>query len=187
MSHICLLYTSPSAPATNVLALTYTGAIIGWDMALVRILSALLMALVVGFVMTAAFYREEMQRLSEAGEFATDGIETSPAQKVKTTDIVLLLLIVIDLLAPNYLVRTGPYWQKVIVWAVGMIVVALFAWKTTTKEEIRHWLQETWWFVRIILPLLLIGVFIVGVIGELLPKEIVQKRRKGGNCDAVEN
>ena len=28
------------APATNVLALTYTGAIIGWDMALVRILSA---------------------------------------------------------------------------------------------------------------------------------------------------
>ena len=56
-----------------------------------------------------------------------------------------------------------------------MIVVALFAWKTKTREEIRHWLQETWFFVRIILPLLLVGVFIVGVIGELLPKEVIQQ------------
>jgi len=56
-----------------------------------------------------------------------------------------------------------------------MIVVALFAWKTKTREEIRHWLQETWFFVQIILPLLLVGVFIVGVIGELLPKEVIQQ------------
>lgn len=56
-----------------------------------------------------------------------------------------------------------------------MIVVALFAWKTKTREEIRHWLRETWFFVRIILPLLLVGVFIVGVIGELLPKEVIQQ------------
>jgi uncharacterized membrane protein YraQ (UPF0718 family) len=48
------------APATNVLALTYTGAIIGWDMASVRILSALLMAIVVGYVMTAFFFRESL-------------------------------------------------------------------------------------------------------------------------------
>ena len=47
------------APATNVLALTYTGAIIVWDMALVRIHSALLMAIVVGYVMTAFFFRGE--------------------------------------------------------------------------------------------------------------------------------
>lgn len=42
------------ATATNVLALTYTGAVIGWQMAAVRALSALLMAIAVGVVMTTS-------------------------------------------------------------------------------------------------------------------------------------
>jgi len=167
------------APATNVLALTYTGAIIGWDMAVVRIISAFLMALVVGSVMTFAFRHEEMQRLAEV-QAANEGTATDPTARVRWHDIVLLLLIVIDLLAPNYVIRTGPYWQKVVVWAVGMVIVALYAWRTKTAEEIRHWLGETWWFVRIILPLLLVGVFIVGVIGALLPQSLVE-RLVGGN------
>lgn len=89
------------APATNVLALTYTGAIIGWDMALVRIVSALLMAIVVGYVMTAFFFREEAERLAAVGGYEANGASTEPTEKVKTTDIVLLLLIVINLLAPT--------------------------------------------------------------------------------------
>ena len=167
------------APATNVLALTYTGAIIGGDMAVVRIISAFLMALVVGSVMTFAFRHEEMQRLAEV-QAANEGTATDPTARVRWHDIVLLLLIVIDLLAPNYVIRTGPFWQKVVVWAVGMVIVALYAWRTKTAEEIRHWLGETWWFVRIILPLLLVGVFIVGVIGALLPQSLVE-RLVGGN------
>ncbi|MEJ5251167.1 MAG: permease [Armatimonadota bacterium] len=167
------------APATNILALTYTGAILGGDMAVVRVISAFLMALVVGTVMTIAFRREEAQRLAEAQQ-ANLGIGSDPGARVKRSDVVLLLLIVLDLLAPNYLIRTGPYWQKVVVWAIGMVVVAGYAWRTKTREEIRHWLGETWWFVRIILPLLLVGVFIVGVIGALLPESLVQ-RLVGGN------
>jgi len=167
------------APATNVLALTYTGAIIGWDMAVVRIISAFLMAVVVGSVMTFAFRHEEIQRLVEA-QSANAAPATDPTAHVRWHDVVLLLLIVIDLLAPNYVIRTGPYWQKVVVWAAGMVIVALYAWRTKTAEEIRHWLGETWWFVRIILPLLLVGVFIVGVIGALLPQSLVE-RLVGGN------
>lgn len=167
------------APATNVLALTYTGAIIGWEMALVRIFSALLMALVVGVVMTIVFRREEMERLA-AVQAANDSATFDANARVKWGDILLLLLIVVNLLSPNYLIRTGPYWQKVVVWAVGMLVIAIYAWRTKSRQEIRHWLGETWWFVRIILPLLLAGVFIVGVIGALLPQQLVEKL-VGGN------
>lgn len=171
------------APATNVLALTYTGAIIGWDMAVVRIVSAFLMAIVVGTVMTAAFRHEEMERLS-AAQAAGDGASFGGEARVKWNDIVLLLLIVIDLLAPNYVIRTGPYWQKVVVWAVGMVVVAAYAWRTKSREEIRHWLGETWWFVRIILPLLLAGVFVVGIVGALLPQQLVEKWVGGNSLQA---
>lgn len=125
--------------------------------------------------MTLAFYREELQRVAEFQSADLDLTNSESLPKVKKTSIVLLLLIVADLLAPNYLIRTRPYWQKVVIWAVGMVIVALYAWGTLSREEIRHWLQETWWFVRIILPLLLGGVFIVGVIGAILPKELVQQ------------
>ena len=53
-------------------------------------------------------------------------------------------------------------------------MVALYAWKTVNKEMIMAWLRETWWFVRIIFPLLLAGVFLVGIIGAILPREWVQ-------------
>lgn len=61
-----------------------------------------------------------------------------------------------------------------VVWAVGLVVVAVYAWKTIDVDKLKAWLKETWWFVRIIFPLLLAGVFIVGVIGALLPREWIE-------------
>ena len=98
----------------------------------------------------------------------------SSQQLMPKRSLVLLLLLVGWLLAPNYLVTHGPYWQKMVVWAAGLIVVAVYAWKTLDRERIRAWLKESWWFVRIIFPLLLIGVFIVGVIGAVLPREWIE-------------
>jgi uncharacterized membrane protein YraQ (UPF0718 family) len=156
------------APAANILALVYTGAILGSEMVVVRILSALAMAFVVGWVMSFAFRQEEIQRVS--------GVAINPKGKgiVARKDVILLLLIVANLLIPNYLVQKGPFLHKVYVWAAGMVVVALYAWKVKSGEEIRQWMTETWWFVRIIFPLLLGGVFVVGVIGKLLPPQWIE-------------
>lgn len=155
------------APAANILALVYTGAILGSEMVAVRIASALTMAFVVGTAMSMAFRQEEATR--------TSGFKADPGAKIMSRkDVILILLIVADLLAPNYLIRTGPYLQKVYVWAAGMIVVAVYAYFTKSRQEILAWLKETWWFVRIIFPLLLLGVFIVGVIGAILPEKWIQ-------------
>lgn len=35
-------------------------------------------------------------------------------------------------------------------------------------------MRETWWFVKIIFPVLLLGVFIVGIIGGVLRKEWIE-------------
>ncbi|MBM3142822.1 MAG: permease [Chloroflexi bacterium] len=154
------------APAANILALVYTGQILGTQMVIARLASALLMSFAVGFVMAYAFYREEKSRVST--------IQISGGQLMTKKAIVLLLLLVAWLLAPNYIVSKGPYWQKVVVWAIGLVVVAVYAWKTIDMEKLKAWLRETWWFVRIIFPLLLAGVFIVGIIGALLPQEWVE-------------
>jgi hypothetical protein len=154
------------APAANILALVYTGSILGTQMVIARLVSALLMALVVGFVMAYAFSKEEKNRVSH--------IQMSRGPLMSKKGVILLLLLVVWLLAPNYIVTHGPYWQKVVVWAVGLAVVAVYAWKTIDRDRIKAWLGETWWFVRIIFPLLLAGVFVVGIIGAVLPTDWVQ-------------
>jgi uncharacterized membrane protein YraQ (UPF0718 family) len=154
------------APAANILALMYTGAILGYNMALIRFIAALLMAFVVGGIMSTFFLKEEKGR-----EFQ---IETGTKRIIKRKDIVLLLLILASLLAPNYLIRKGPYLHKIYVWAAATLLVIVFATYAKTREEIKTWLTETWWFVKIIFPLLLIGVFIVGIIGKILPQSFIQ-------------
>ncbi len=154
------------APAANILAIMYTGAILGYDLALIRIVAALLMAVVVGGVMSSFFWKEEKER--------SFTLETKETKIMKRQDVILLVLLVVALLAPNYLIRHGPYLHKIYVWLIGMAVVFATAFLTKKKEEIRSWLQESWWFVKIIFPLLLVGVFIVGVIGQIIPQKFIE-------------
>lgn len=155
------------APASNLLSLIYTGSILGAEMAWVRVITAVVMGFVVGGVMTLAFRREESERMAAQ-------VNGSKVRVISRTDLVLLGLLVASLLAPNYLIQGGPYSRKVIVWATATLLVAAYAGWKKTREEIRRWLEETWWFVRIIFPLLLLGVFIVGIIGAALPRTWIE-------------
>jgi uncharacterized membrane protein YraQ (UPF0718 family) len=155
-----------AAPAANILALVYTGQILGAEMVAARLISALLMSFAVGLVMAYAFYKEEKTRVSH--------IQMSRGPLMSKKGLGLFLLLVAWLLAPNYIVSQGPYWQKVAVWAVGLLAVTAYVWKFIAIERIKAWLRETWWFVRVIFPFLLAGVFIVGIIGALVPQEWIQ-------------
>ncbi len=172
------------APAANILALTYTGAILGSTMVLARIIAALLMAFVVGWVMTIVFRREEQARLQPVAAPSNPGQATAPTHLMGRADVILLILLVISLLAPNYLAQKGPYWAKVLVWGIATIIVFIYAFWAKPKEELKRWMGETWWFVRLIFPLLLVGVFVVGVIGKLLPEEWVRTALGGSSVSA---
>lgn len=162
------------APAANILALTYTGAILGGEMVAVRVASALVMAMAVGTIMAAAFRKEEVERA------AVNNVSVA-TNVISRQDVVLILLLVVSLLAPNYLIQSGPFWQKVVVWIIATGIVAAYALKIKTKDQLLDWMKETWWFVRIIFPLLLAGVFVVGVIGAILPQAWVENYLGGSS------
>lgn len=161
------------APAANILALIYTGSILGIGMVVSRIIAALLMAFVVGGIMSFIFKKER-------GEVASLQGKQERKKIIASRDLILLFLILMSLLLPNYLVRSGNYLYKVLVWAIISLVTVIYAIKVIPKERIKDWLRETWWFVRIIFPLLLIGVFIIGIIGKILHEEWIQNWL-GGN------
>jgi hypothetical protein len=94
------------------------------------------------------------------------------------------LLITASLLLPNYVGQTGPYVQKVIIWGIATVILLAYGLKMLSKEEIKSWLRETWWFMKLIFPLLIVGVFLVGVLGKLLPPDWIQKWLGGNGVTA---
>ncbi|MBM3701776.1 MAG: permease [Actinobacteria bacterium] len=164
------------APAANILALIYTGSILGSKMVISRIVAALLMAFVVGVIMSFIF-RKERKEVAHPQEWKE---KKNRKNIIALRDLIFLFLILVSLLLPNYLVRSGNYLYKILVWAISSLVMVIYAIKVIPKERIKDWLRETWWFVRIIFPLLLIGVFIIGIIGKILHEEWIQNWL-GGN------
>ena len=47
---------------------------------------------------------------------------------------------------------------------LGVVIILIFCY---SKEDVRRWGSETWWLTRRIVPILLLGIFVVGVIGGI--------------------
>jgi len=56
--------------------------------------------------------------------------------------------------------------------AMGLAVL-LMLWRWFSREEIKEWLEATWDFGKMIVPLLFGGVFVTGFIGALIPEKAV--------------
>ncbi|MDK2877263.1 MAG: uncharacterized protein PWQ22_1673 [Archaeoglobaceae archaeon] len=147
-----------TAPAANILALTYTGAILGAEMALARLLTAIATSFIVGIILFAIFDRN----------IATEENFASGGKIMERKAIYLLILLILSLLLPNYLGVGKSYEFKVAIFAILIAITLFYAFKSFGREDLKLWFTETWFFVKQIIPLLLSGVFFVGIIGELL-------------------
>lgn len=163
-----------TAPALNILTITYSGAILGVEITLVRIIAAIATSFLVGIVMVIAFRGEEKSRSVKMK--ATSPGESIGARK----SIVLILMLVATLLLPNYLGAGRPFMDKLLIFLPLFLASMAFALFKFRREELRQWFEETWWFVKKIVPLLLAGVFIVGFVSAILPSDFVSYAL-GGN------
>lgn len=165
------------APSANLLSLIYTNNILGTEIVVARVIASLLMAFVVGYIMTLIFGHEHPV---EAATFSGE----SHGKLMKRSSVVLLTLLALSLLLPNYLVQNAAYIYKVLVFSGSAVVIGIYALINFSRQEILDWMRETWWFVRTILPYLILGVFLVGVIGKLLPETWVQQWLGGNGLQA---
>jgi hypothetical protein len=252
------------APAVNILALSYTGAVLGLDLAVARLVLAIVFGIGVGLIMALIFWRDDARRDQQ-----TDTLFAGQASMSRSALIFLLVLVFlllagtfqIDLLTDSYfqlhlplagvdrfqdflfqLVPFDPSVGEEGVTArgallIGMLVlIGLTAWRgmekifegfnawtwistglvgltllmaslgvnpypggvellltgkffavlvstlvlgwmmatQLTRDETRNFLWETWRFIKQIFPLLVVGVFAVGVIRELIRPEWIQ-------------
>lgn len=160
-----------SAPAINILAVVYTAKILGYDLGAARAFAAVLLSLLVGLFMSLAYEGKETERKS---------IKTF-GEKEHHHTIELFVLLIIVLVAPEIMSSLGwKYTTQIIAWTPLIGLTAFLSFKWFSKEELESWMGETWYLVKQITPLLLLGVFLSGIMVVVLPKEFVASL-VGGN------
>jgi len=252
------------APAVNILALTYTGTVIGMDLALARLILSLAFGIGIGIIMAIIFNKEDAEH-----DRATDAMFAQQRSMRRPALVFLLILVAllivgtfqIDLLKNVYLefnlpIRGTEQFQNFLhalvpfdaargeegvsvqgAVLIGLLVLIGFsswkglekihegfnAWtwistslvgitlafaslnlqpaaeflgvqligkffgvllslivlgwmlkKALTEDEMRDFLWETWRFIKQIFPLLIVGVFLVGIIRGLIQPEWIE-------------
>ncbi len=154
-----------SGPAINVLAIVLTAQVLGYDIGFARAIAAVLMAIVIGLLMAFIFRKEESEKKNDNNNmFAGQTIEEKSNRPVWISLLFLVLLVLILLIgaaSPSYI----PWVPKLaIVYFLTLVVSGILIFYYT-RDEVKNWGMETWGLTKKIFPILLIGVFIIGIIG----------------------
>lgn len=177
-----------TGPAINLLAIAYTGSLIGWDIAFARGVLAMVFGIVIGILMVLVFERAGLRYARPAGApkaalwKAADSWMAGPSDPPTKASLMAILLkhkstVLFVLLVSILVVGTAPIALGFKIIGLGLSVAASIAWalRTNSKIENKAWMNETYFFVKIILPLLLIGVFIAGIASDVIPEDAVGK------------
>ncbi len=156
-----------SGPAINVLAIVYTAQVLGYDLGLARAVTAILLSILIGFLMSVIFRKDEERRANEAKDInvrASSAKETRPKWVVPSFFILLVAILLIGSSKLDWVPKLAAVYLLTI--AVAVILIYFFK-----KDEVTEWGLETWDLTKKIFPILLIGAFAVGVIAYFVPAE----------------
>jgi len=166
---LAFLYT---APATNIMAILFTGSVLGWNFALARIILSITFAILIGIIISAIFKKEDIEDEKKAAP-ALVSAEARDAKKSPFFQRHRLILFFITLIAILIVgTRVNGYLRYIGISGL-IIILATLTKLFFTKEETKAWLSETWIFTKKISPLLLGGIFIAGVLTALLPENFL--------------
>jgi len=150
-----------SGPAINVLAIVYTARILGYDLGLARAIGAIIFAAGIGLIMALIYHKEESAKSSAA----FDALTADPDAKKWWQQIVFFAILV------GILVFAAS--KNWIVTGILLAALLLILWRWFKRGEIGMWMKETLRFIRLIVPWLLGGVFVAGIITTFVPQDVV--------------
>ena len=183
-----------SGPAINVLAITLTAKILGWQLGLARAVGAIFFAVVTGLLMSLIFRKDDAARTT--GQIYVpdeEGKERTLLQDSLYILTMVLILIFATLHKPSeeskglfHLIISAKWY------IVGVLLIMLAAMIKTwfRKEERADWVQSTWGFMKQIFPLLAAGVLVAGfMLGRpghhgLIPEHYIQNLVGGNSVGA---
>jgi len=165
---LAFLYT---APATNIMAILFTGSVLGWNFALARIVLSVMFASIIGMTISAIFKEEDVKEEQSAGPvICTEFKDKKKPLFFLKHRLTIFFVILITILIVG--TRVSGY-AKYIFLSSLVVILAIVTKLFFTAEETKAWLSETWIFTKKIFPLLLGGIFVAGVLTALLPENFL--------------
>ncbi|NQT68533.1 MAG: permease [Desulfobacteraceae bacterium] len=179
-----------SGPAINVLAITLTAKILGWQLGLARAVGAIFFAVITGLLMAFIFRKDDAARTT--GQIYVP--DEDGKQRTLLQDSLYILTMVLILIFAAFAKpaegSTG-LWPAIFaakwyITIVLLIILGLMLKAWFNKNERTDWVQSTWGFMKQIFPLLGAGVLVAGfMLGRpghqaLIPDHYIQSL-VGGN------
>ncbi|OKY78816.1 MAG: putative permease [Candidatus Methanohalarchaeum thermophilum] len=149
-----------SGPAINLLAIVFTARVLGLDLGAARAFFAVFAAIVIGIIMAFFFQKNDSESSFENQGFST-GVEKEGKSKWVLVAFFGLQVAILLVAASPILGELIRYFGSLIL----ILVLAIVLKKYFTSKEVKKWFEKTWWFVKLIFPVLIAGTFVIGVIG----------------------
>lgn len=179
-----------SGPAINVLAISLTAKILGWQLGLARAVGAVLFSVITGLLMALIFRKDDAAHT--AGQIYVP--ETGVKKRTLLQDTLYILTMVLILVFAAF-AKPAPgstglwpaiFAAKWVITIVLLVVLVLMLKAWFTKDECKSWVESTWDFMKQIFPLLAGGVLVAGFMlgrpgyAALIPEHHIQSLL-GGN------
>jgi uncharacterized membrane protein YraQ (UPF0718 family) len=179
-----------SGPAINVLAISLTAKILGWQLGLARAVGAVFFAVVTGLLMALIFRKDDASRTE--GQIYVP--ESDAKERTLLQDALYILTMVLILIFAAFAKPTPGstgLWPAVFAakWYITVCLLIILGFMLNawfTKDECKNWVESSWGFMKQIFPLLGGGVLVAGfMLGRpghpaLIPEQWVQSLL-GGN------
>ncbi len=179
-----------SGPAINVLAITLTAKILGWQLGLARAVGAVVFAVITGLLMAVIFRKDDAAR-TQGQIYLPD--EEGKGRTLLQDTLYILTMVLILIFAAFARPSEGStgLWPAIFAakWyiTVGLLIILAFILKAWfTRDELKTWGDSTWGFMKQIFPLLAGGVLVAGFMlgrpghSALIPEHYIQTLL-GGN------
>ena len=113
----------------------------------------------------AANVRYQTQDALDIQEYQADGRLSTDVRRLNLADVAAVEPV------PGFVMTVhGLKWY--LAGAMGLAVLVML-WRWFSRNEVKQWMQATWDFGMMIVPLLFGGVFLTGFIGALIPEKYV--------------
>ena len=158
-----------AGPGITLLSTPLTATVIGAEFAITKLVLSIVISIAIGVSMELVF-REI--RTAQSSDLTIPGeVELEETKKRTTFQSALFF----SSLTMVMIFGTAPIdiFLKVILVAVSSIITAGITWKFYSRAEISAWMKETYRFIKMIFPILLVGVFISGLIQPIIPPELI--------------
>jgi len=155
-----------SGPAINVLAITLTAKILGWQLGLARAVGAVIFAVVTGLLMALIFRKDDAARAAGQIYVPDSGAKERTLLQDTLYILTMVLILVFAAFAKPAPGSTG-LWPAVFAakWYITIFLLIILGFMLKawfTMDECKSWVESTWGFMKLIFPLLAGGVLVAG-------------------------